>query len=80
MATNTINVSLPQDEMDKVSNWQIHNKWFISPRQKKVARIAADFDKAIQSMLDDNTLSKLSKETLGNDYSNKANYDKAHQK
>lgn len=73
-------VSLPQDEMDKVSKLADPYKWFIFPKTEEGRKIAADFDKAIQSMLDDNTLSKLSKETLGNDYSNNANYDKAHQK
>ena len=71
-------VVLPQTEMDKVGKLTNPNTYFVFPKTKKGAKMAADFDKAIEALQKDGTLSKLSKQFLGNDYSSKENYDKAH--
>lgn len=71
-------VVLPQSEMDKVGKLTNPNTYFVFPKTEEGAKIAADFDKAIAELQKDGTLSKLSKEFLGNDYSSQENYEKAH--
>ena len=71
---------LPQAEMDKVGKLTNPNTYFVFPKTEEGAKMAADFDKAIAELQKDGTLSKLSKEFLGNDYSSQENYEKAHAK
>lgn len=73
-------VVLPQAEMDKVGKLTNPNTYFVFPKTEEGAKMAADFDKAIAELQKDGTLSKLSKEFLGNDYSSQENYEKAHTK
>lgn len=73
-------VVLPQSEMDKVGKLTNPNTYFVFPKTEEGAKMAADFDKAIEALQKDGTLSKLSKQFLGNDYSSKENYEKTHQK
>jgi ABC-type amino acid transport substrate-binding protein len=72
-------VVLPQSEMDKVGKLTNPNAYFMFPKTEEGAKMAADFDKAINEMQKDGTLSKLSIKFLGSDYSSKANYEKSHQ-
>lgn len=71
-------VALPQSELDKVSKLADPYKWFIYAKTDEGRKIAADFDKALKELQEDGTLSKLSQKWLGNDFSSKENYDKAH--
>jgi ABC-type amino acid transport substrate-binding protein len=72
-------VVLPQSEMDKVGKLTNPNSYFLFPKTEEGVKMAEDFDKAIDALQKDGTLSKLSMKFLGSDYSSKANYEKTHQ-
>lgn len=73
-------VSLPQSELDRANGLAAPEQWFVFRKTKDGEALAAEFDKAITKLRDNGTLSKLSIEYLGRDYSSKANYEKDHQK
>lgn len=73
-------VSLPQSELDRANGLAAPNQWFVFRKTPDGEALAKKFDQAIEKLQKDGTLSKLSKEYLGRDYSSKENYEKDHQK
>lgn len=73
-------VSLPQEELDRVNGLAEPEQWFVFQKNANGEKLAKEFDKAIVELCNDGTLSKLSIEHLGKDYSSKENYLKRNEK
>jgi len=72
-------ISLPQSELDKVNGLADPYKWFIYAKTEEGKKLAAEMDKALVELSKDGTLSKLSIQHLGSDYSSEEAYNKMHQ-
>lgn len=71
-------VRLPQSELDRANGLAEPSQWFIFRKTKDGEELAKKFDQAITKLQNDGTLSKLSIQYLGKDYSSKEHFEASH--
>lgn len=71
-------VRLPKSELDRANGLAEPSQWFIFRKDKNGEELAHQFDEAIKKLQADGTLSKLSIEYLGKDYSSKEKFEESH--
>ena len=68
-------VGLPQPELDRANGLADPNHWLIFPKTEEGRLLAEQFDNAITKLQKDGTLSQISLQFLGKDYSSRENYE-----